>query len=280
MGDRERPESTDHGRKCQEEKSRILALWAVPRSMSTAFEKAISGSPDVEIVHEPFTDCYYFCPQRRSKRYGDSVTVEKFDRYAAMELITNVANATPSKIFFKELAFQAFHYVDNDFMLRIANTFIIRHPARVISSLLRLKPDFTEEELGFHALNDLYDRVTSLTGKPPSVIEGEQFRANPQKTLKSFCSNHGIRYTNDMLNWGSGLLRPWLPHEVESQKKWHATLENSQTILPPTSIASSIELSQKQAKMYTRAREIYDKMLNLSTPQTAELSIGNILDRS
>lgn len=266
MGEREKTDSYDYEGKYQKERPQIIALWAVPRSMSTAFEKAISGSPDVETLHEPFTDCYYFGPQRRSARYGDSIAVENFDRHAAIELIKNASNTTASKILFKELAFQAYRYVDNDFLLQIANTFIIRHPKRVIASLLRLKPDFTEEELGFQALNDLYDRVTSLTGKPPIVIEGEQFRANPQCILENFCLAHELNYTNDMLNWGSGLLRPWLPHEVESQKKWHATLENSQTILPPTIMASAIDLSHQQSEMYTRAQKIYDKIMQTVLP--------------
>ena len=62
---------------------RILALWAVPRSTSTAFAKAISGGEGVRVLHEPFTDCYYFGPQRRSKRYGDSPIVAGYDAAAA-----------------------------------------------------------------------------------------------------------------------------------------------------------------------------------------------------
>ena len=45
-----------------------VVIWAVPRSVSTAFEKALSRSQGVVAVHEPFTDCYYFGPTRRSSR--------------------------------------------------------------------------------------------------------------------------------------------------------------------------------------------------------------------
>ncbi len=249
----------------------IIALWAVPRSMSTTFEKAISGHPRIKVLHEPFTDCFYFGPERRSHRYGDSVSVARFDRSAAKELILGASKATGTKTFFKELAFQAYRYVDDDFLSQITNTFLIRHPKRVIASLIRLKPDFTEEELGFQALNELYDRVISLQDQAPTVIEGEQFRANPQFTLEYFCSIHGLDYQPEMLNWRSGLLRAWLPHEVESQKKWHDTLEKSQTILPPISAPASLELCERQSEMYRRAEEIYTKIVKhaLTVPTSA-----------
>jgi hypothetical protein len=53
---------------------------------------------------------------------------------------------------------------------------------------------------------------------------------------------------------------------VESQKKWHATLENSQTILPPTIMVSAIDLSHQQSEMYTRAQKIYDKIMQTVLP--------------
>lgn len=241
----------------------ILALWAVPRSTSTAFAKAISGSPGVRVLHEPFTDCYYFGPQRRSKRYGDSITVAGFDAAAAKELILSAAAAT-DRIFVKDLAFQAFHYLQDDLLHQLTSTVLIRHPRRVMASLLRLKPDFTEEELGFQAVDALYQRITTLQGRPPAIIEGEQFRAHPRQTLLHFCATHGLPFSDAMLSWGSGSLRPWLPHESESQQKWHATLESSRTILPPSGSLPALQLSAQHQAMLERAMAIYDRLAPLA----------------
>lgn len=268
--------SLDHskGFEGQDASTQILGLWAVPRSMSTAFAKAISGSPGVHVLHEPFTDCYYFGPQRRSRRYGNSATVSHFDAASAKELILSSADGSkPSRVFFKDLAFQAYHYVHDDLLQRIASTMMIRHPQRVMASLLRLKPDFSEEELGFQALEALDRRITELQGRPPCIIEGEQFRANPSQTLLRFCKSHGLIFSDAMLSWGSGSLRPWLPHERESQQKWHATLERSQTILPPADSVPSLDLSPLQQAMMDRALEIYAR-LSERVPFAAVSAVG------
>lgn len=244
----------------------ILALWAVPRSTSTAFAKAISGAPGIKVLHEPFTDCYYFGPQRRSRRYGDSPVVADFDPAAAQDLILSAAAGT-DRIFVKELAFQAYHYLQDDLLHRVSSTVLIRHPLRVMASLLHLKPDFSEEEYGFQALDTLVQRITGLQGGPPAIIEGEQFRTNPRETLRLFCSANHLPYSDAMLNWSSGSLRLWLPHESESQQKWHTTLERSQTILPPSPSLPELELSGQQQAMLERAMEIYERLAALALRQ-------------
>ena len=252
----------------------ILALWAVPRSTSTAFAKAISGGKGVRVLHEPFTDCYYFGPQRRSKRYGDSPIVAGYDAAAAQEFILSSA-ATSDRVFVKDLAFQAYHYLQDELLRKLTRTVLIRHPQRVMASLLRLTPDFTEEELGFQAIDALSQRITRLQGRPPAIIEGEQFRAHPRQTLLHFCTTNGLPFSEAMLRWGSGSLRPWLPHESESQQKWHATLEDSRTILPPSGSLPALELSGQHQAMLERALDIYDKL----APQALQHRLSRSMDR-
>lgn len=243
----------------QDPSTQILTIWAVPRSTSTAFAKAISGAPGVRVLHEPFTDCYYFGPQRRSSRYGDSPVVATFDAAAAQELILAAA-AEADRLFVKELAFQAYHYLQDDFLRKLNSTMLIRHPLRVIASLIRLKPDFSEEELGYQALDSLYQRITELQGKPPMLIDGDQFRSHPRQILEQFCASNHLPFSDAMLHWGSGALRRWLPHERESQQKWHATLEGSTTILPPAGSLPAPALSPQQRAMLERALEIYNRL--------------------
>ena len=48
-----------------------IALWAVPRSISTAFERVFVERDDFEIFHEPFSASYYYSEERLSDRYSD-----------------------------------------------------------------------------------------------------------------------------------------------------------------------------------------------------------------
>lgn len=115
---------------------RFVALWAVPRSVSTAFEKTFSCRTDTRVVHEPYTDCYYFGPERRSARYGNQPQQADYDARAAAQAVFSVAAPV---VFVKDLAFQAGPYLTDNLLTRITSTFIIRHPRRVLRSLTPLK---------------------------------------------------------------------------------------------------------------------------------------------
>jgi hypothetical protein len=45
-----------------------IALWAVPRSISTAFERVFVEREDSEVFHEPFSASYYHGEGRISDR--------------------------------------------------------------------------------------------------------------------------------------------------------------------------------------------------------------------
>jgi Sulfotransferase domain len=210
---------------------RAIAIWGVPRSVSTAFEKTFTQLPGLRIVHEPFADCYYFGPRRRSTRYGVVPDPEACGERHALARFWPVAGET---VLLKDLCFQAVRYVPDDVLAEITNTFIVRHPDLVVDSLRRLKPSFTEEELGFEALAEMFERVTGL-GQQPAVVEGQAFRAEPEPVLRSFCADVGIDFQSAMLKWDDGRIRQWASHEVESQAKWHSTLEASERIEPPPS---------------------------------------------
>jgi len=50
---------------------KILALWALPRSTSTAFETMMRQRGDFLVFHEPFVPCFYYSEERKSDRYPE-----------------------------------------------------------------------------------------------------------------------------------------------------------------------------------------------------------------
>lgn len=232
-------------------RTRVIAIWGVPRSVSTAFEKTFTRLPGLRIVHEPFADCYYFGPQRRSERYGEVVEPEVYDQRCTLDRLEPAVGET---VVFKDLCFQAAHYVPDNFLAKITNTFIVRHPDLVVDSLLKLKPNFTQEELGFDSLSDMFERVRQL-GQEPTVVEGQVFRAEPELVLRRFCSEVEIPFQSNMLEWDDGRIRQWAPHETKSQAQWHSMLEASKQIEPPQPVRPSPPVSL--GHVYERALATY-----------------------
>ena len=209
---------------------RPVILWSTPRSASTAFEKAVMQHPRVEAVHEPFTDCYYFGPNRRNTRYGDCPERARLDRRA---VCAEIGRPRKGRVcFIKELAFQALPYVTDSFLGQARHLFLLNEPDAVYASLVRLKADFTEEEFGFTTLFALYQRVRRLTGANSLLFTSRSFRNDPEAALRRVCAAAGLSFTAAMLRWTPGPIRPWKPHEAGSQARYHRTTERSAGIIP------------------------------------------------
>ncbi|HET9079835.1 MAG TPA: hypothetical protein VFO01_04890 [Trebonia sp.] len=237
-----------------------VVLWAVPRSVSTAFEKTFTNSPQFSVIHEPFTDCYYFGEERRSDRYGNA----RGNRaHSGADACRHILTVGKRRYFVKELCFQAEPYIDDQFLTRITSTFIVRRPDVIFASLEHLKPDFTEHEFGFTALERIWDRVRELTGSVPTLVDGERFREDPEGVLSAYCKSIGAAYDPGMLRWADGRIRNWAPHEAESQAKWHRTLEQSAGILPPSRRPTPLVAGSRQ-HVLDEAWRIYRKVTGTS----------------
>ena len=123
---------------------------------------------------------------------------------------------------------------------------------------IRIKPDFTEDEFGFTALERIWNRVHALQGAA-IALDGEEFRADPHAIAYKLCVWSDVRYSPDMLTWEDGRIRDWAPHEELSQAKWHETLEKSRRILPPAA-ETPVRVDPAHREMVTRAQEIYRRL--------------------
>jgi hypothetical protein len=233
---------------------RLIALWSVPRSVSTAFEKTFSRRPGTRIIHEPFTDCYYFGKERRSRRYGDRADRSAYNTSDALALILA---ESASVTFVKDLCFQAEPYVSRRFLEAATNTFMVRSPDAVLASLAPLKPDFTEEEFGFVPLARMWHRVVAELGHEPIVVDGDMFRTDPEAVLRQYCERTGLAFDRCMLHWENGRIREWSKGEEDSQAKWHYTLEHSTGIIPPSESCPPVTVSIRP-DVYRRAKEIHE----------------------
>lgn len=239
----------------------VVWLWAVPRSMSTVIAKAFTRLSKINVIHEPFTDAYYFGEGRRSARYGAAAVGDA--------LINPAAYCTPDQFptgttFIKELAFQGLPFIKEEILACCTHSFLLRHPAQVLASLLPLKPDFTEEEFGFTSLEYLLLLTQNVSRQSLAVLDGDRLRRRPEHVMHRYCDQVNIPFDPRMLSWSPGPVRPWKEHEEQSQRKWHGKLETSCGFLPPGESPSFLELrrrlSRAQCAYADRAMEIYDRI--------------------
>ncbi len=242
----------------------LMFLWATPRSVSTAFERCIASSKLVNIIHEPFTETYYFGPERRSSRYGDIADAAQAETFTASRVNGALCEAgRRQRSFVKELAYLGEPYIDDDLLSRARHVFITRHPAKAAASLRNLKPDFTEDEFGYAPLKRIFERC-SRYHKDLRVIDGDAFRASPKVVLRTVCGWMNIPFEDGMVTWENGAMRQWRKYE----RRWHRTLENSKGILPPEQ-HTVVHFDGRLTCMIKRAEKFFYDLMEYSMLDSA-----------
>jgi hypothetical protein len=196
-----------------------VALWSVPRSISTAFERAFVERDDFEVLHEPFSAAYYHGEDRLSDRYSE---VEPRAGSSYEDVLSDVLRSRERRVFLKDMAYHARPLISSQFVANFANTFIIRDPKYVIASLHRMWPDFTLEETGFEQIYNLFRYATEVNGEDVVVVDAMTFSENPAGVLTAYCEHLGVPFSPDSLSWESRDVRRW-----DNWEGWHEAAEQS-----------------------------------------------------
>lgn len=181
----------------------IIALWAVPRSTSTAFEWMMRQRGDLDCLHEPFGEAWYQGEAPLWQRYkpGDKTT-PGLTLESTWQDIQQRARKGP--VFIKDFPHYINHLWDEEFLSRFTHAFLIRDPALTITSVYNKWPDFDEGEVGFPEQRALFDLVKALEQRTPPVFDSNDLLENPPAMVKAFCDAVGIPYLEHALSWEPG----------------------------------------------------------------------------
>ncbi len=226
----------------------ILALWAVPRSTSTAFEWMMRTRGDFECFHEPFGEVWYQgeeplwpratadTPRTRGLTYES--------RWAELR-----AAAERGPVFIKEFPVAVETIWTDEFLDHFTHSFLIRDPAKTLTSVHRHWPDFGVKETGFAEQRSLFDRLCERDGAPPPVLDSDDLLADPHGAVARWCAAVGISFLPDALTW-----EPGARDEVSwwDGGSFHQNLRDSDGLKPQASPPADIEAAPD------RVRRAYD----------------------
>ncbi|CAH1775324.1 unnamed protein product [Owenia fusiformis] len=187
-----------------------VILWAVPRSISTAFFRAIMANGRSKVILEPFAKAYYYGSERLSKRYGDS-PVETNSTFMDIKKYCEQDFKDCDSVFIKDMAYYLAGKLDTPALLPegFMHTFLIRDPRRAIASLYKLSTKkevtgwdhFDAAEAGFKELEELYNLVTKQLGQDAIVVDADDLIKYPDDVLKTYCKKTGLYYDPKMIDW-------------------------------------------------------------------------------
>lgn len=237
---------------------KILALWAIPRSTSTAFEWMMRQRGDFNCLHEPFGEAWYQGENPMWPRFkkGDKSTpgLSLESTWADIK-----ARANKGPVFIKDFPHYINHIWNADFLSHFTHAFLIRDPAKTISSMYDKWPDFDELEVGFPEQRALFDLLTALNGKSPSVIDSDDLLENPDAIVSAFCNSVGIPFLPKAMSWKAG--KDPSAHSWWDGGSFHANLAQSTGLKPQ--IRGYVDIAdtpERVQRVYMRMKPHYEHL--------------------
>lgn len=227
-----------------------IAFWAVPRSISTAFERVFVERGDFKVFHEPFSASYYYSEKRRSARYADA---EPKEEYNPENVLTKILGYEEKPVFFKDMAYHVAGFMNREFVSKFTNTFIIRDPKPVISSLNRFWPDFTLEETGYEQQHRLLNLAIE-NEEEPAIVDASDLTENPEGTVAAYCQKLGIPFMPEALSWEPSKVPDW-----EMWEEWHGEAEQS-TGIKRQPLEDDTEIPEGLEEVYEHCLPFYEEL--------------------
>ena len=182
---------------------KILALWATPRSTSTAFEWMMRMRGDLTCFHEPFGEAWYKGEDARWPRIRpDSERINGLTFDSVWQELRGAATSAP--VFSKDFPHYIEHLWTDEFLDHFNHSFLIRDPAKVTTSMYKHWPDFELKEVAFVEQRELFDRICDRSGKAPPVIDSDDLLEQPYATVRTWCDAVGIPFVESALSWEPG----------------------------------------------------------------------------
>jgi hypothetical protein len=194
----------------------LIAMWAAPRSRSTAFFRYMLEHGGVVAIHEPFDN---IADHGSTQVNGHSVA-------DPVQLIRTLRGLPETAtVFFKETTDRRHPAVlaDRWFLKEVTHTFLIRSPAKIASSIYALQgPGLTLPQIGLEHAYDLREAIVAAGGAQPVVVDSADLMADPAATVAAYCAAVGIPFSKPALRWAPGARDEW-----RQSARWHTRVSES-----------------------------------------------------
>ncbi|WDZ84866.1 hypothetical protein [Micromonospora cathayae] len=203
----------------------LIAMWAHPRAVSTAFLRMMIARGDVTVVHEPLVTLVDTGRVDLPAADGGTVTVTSPDEVTAHL----VALGRDRPVFVKDtLEYRYAHlFAAPERIADATHTFLVRDPARTISSHHAIKPTVQCHEIGYEHQWELFELVRATAHRPPVVLSAEALLRAPERVVAAWCAAVGLPYRPEALTWDPGERAEWRRTRI-----WHLDVERTAGFRP------------------------------------------------
>jgi Sulfotransferase domain len=244
-----------------------IAMWSGPRNISTAMMRAWGNRADTAVIDEPF---YAYYLERTGKTHPGADEVIAQGETDWRKVVAGLTGPIPNdkRIYFqKQMTHHLLPEIDREWIVDLANCFLIRDPREVILSYIKKNPEPELEDLGFVQQCEIFNFVREKVGTSrrevrgrrnvpslPIVVDARDVLENPERILRILCDAIGVPFDVAMLSWPPGLR----DSDGIWAKYWYDDVARS-TSFQPYQPREGI-IPNRLREIYERCRECYERL--------------------
>jgi hypothetical protein len=176
-----------------------IAMWSGPRNISTAMMRSFEARGDCFVSDEPLYAHYLAATGAAHPAREHVVAAHEPDWRRVAAFLTGPVPRGRGVWYQKHMAHHLTAGVEREWILRLRNAMLIRDPAEMITSYIKIVPEPRPEDLGLPQLVDLFEWVRRESGEAPAVVDSHDVLENPRRVLGLLCGRLGIGWREEML---------------------------------------------------------------------------------
>ena len=231
-----------------------INLVSGPRNISTALMYSFAQRADTVVLDEPF---YAFYLNKSGIEHPGKDEVLKSQPIKEDEVCRKIFGPAQNEILFIKNMAHHLELMDQSFVQRVTNVFLIRNPRQILASYSQVIEAPTLRDIGVEYQFILFERLKKM-GQSPIVMDSGVILKDPESILKKLCSLIGIPFLAEMLHWNPG------PKEYDGvwAKYWYANVHKSTGF--ETQPTSNRPLGAHLSALNDKAQDYYEQLLSFS----------------
>jgi hypothetical protein len=201
-----------------------IAMWSGPRNISTALLRSWGNRSDTYVCDEPLYAHYLRVTGREHPGADEVIAHQENDWRKVVAWLTGPVPEGRAIFYQKHMAHHLLSEIDDrEWLDRLSSCFLIREPAEMLTSLMKILPDPTLPDTGLPQQLEIFERERERTGNVPPVIEARDLLDDPERVLGLLCDRVGVPFDTAMLSWPPGAretdgvwARHWYDQVVET----------------------------------------------------------------
>ncbi len=232
--------------------SNFIAMWSGPRNISTALMRSFENRSDCFVSDEPFYSYFLYKTGLKHPLSNEIIKSGLIKYNEIVKYITGPIPSSKSIWYQKHMAHHILEGEDLDWIKRMKNCLLIRHPNDVILSYLKKNDINSIQQLGYLQQITIYKILSKVTGKSPIIIDAQDLLIKPKEMLIEICKKLRIKFDHKMLSWPSG------SRETDGiwGKHWYKQVEASTGFKPYVTTENIIP--SKYQILYDECMQYYD----------------------